>query len=337
MLDSRQIVVVRALYLGDLLCAVPALRSLRAGHPHAHITLIGLAWARTLVDRFPAYLDAFEEFPGYPGIPEVPIDQARIAEFLTRMQARRIDLAIQLHGSGTHINAFVALLGARRNAGFYPAGDAVPPEGSFVPWPTSGSEIERLLAVPRALGCPDMGATLELPLTATARARASELVPRHPYVCIHPGARLSSRRWLPRRFASVADTFAARGYAIVLTGSGGEIALTNAVRRSMTNHAVDLAGLTTLDVLAAVIERASILVCNDTGVSHVAAALGTPSVVIASGSDVPRWAPLERDRHEVLWSPVACRPCSYEVCPTAHECAAGVSVDDVVHAAERLA
>lgn len=87
------VAIVRALRLGDLLCAVPALRALRAALPLAHITLIGLPLAREFVRRC-QYVNAFEEFPGYPGIADQPVVAARTLAFLGQMQRRRFDLAV---------------------------------------------------------------------------------------------------------------------------------------------------------------------------------------------------------------------------------------------------
>ena len=84
--------------------------------------------------------------------------------------------------------------------------------------------------------------------------------------------------------------------------------------------------------LGAVIGDASALLCNDTGVSHIAAALGTPSVVVSCGGDARRWAPARRERHRVLAAPAACRPCTYDVCPNGHVCAEAIGVDAVLAA-----
>jgi ADP-heptose:LPS heptosyltransferase len=122
---------------------------------------------------------------------------------------------------------------------------------------------------------------------------------------------------------------------IVLTGTRQEAFLIQKTRTSMREPAIDLSGRTTLGGLAALIGRARLLVCNDTGVSHVAAAMRTPSVVIACGSDPQRWAPLNHELHRVLYKEIACRPCGYRECPIGHPCALDISVQQVLEKVHR--
>jgi len=116
---ARRIAVVRALQLGDMLVAVPALRALRAGYPDAEITLIGLPWAASFAARLDRYVNRFLPFPGWPGIDEVSYDEARTERFIAEARAHDYDLVIQMHGSGGQSNPFALALGARVTAGYY--------------------------------------------------------------------------------------------------------------------------------------------------------------------------------------------------------------------------
>jgi ADP-heptose:LPS heptosyltransferase len=302
----ERIAVLRALPgLGDFLCAVPALRALRAAHPEAEVTLIGLPASAGLVERFGRYVDELLPFPGFPGIPEVPLDPPRTVAFLAEAQRRPFDLALQMHGSGVATNAFVALLGARRTAGLFLPGLPAPDPERFMPYPDDAPEPLRYLALMAFLGLPADDATLEFPLLAADEAAWRELAARHglhagAYACVHAGAAEHRRRWPPDRFAAVADELAARGLTIVLTGGVRERALTAAVARAMRAPVVDLAGETALGAMAAVLARAAVTVTNDTGTSHLAAAVGAPSAIVFSASDPRRWAPLDRSRHRAL-------------------------------------
>src|SRR5947209_212463 len=114
--SPRRIAIFRALYLGDLLLSIPAIRAIRAQFPRAEITLIGLPWAATFAQRYSCYMDRFVEFVGYPGIQEVPVVPGRSNQFLAEQQAYGYDLAIQMHGSGLISNSFILSLGARVTA-----------------------------------------------------------------------------------------------------------------------------------------------------------------------------------------------------------------------------
>ncbi len=332
--DSRQqpdrpeappsrVALLRALKLGDLLCAVPVFRALRAAWPRARLVLVGLPWARTLVERYRAYLDEFRDFPGYPGLPEQPPQFGRIPSFLAEMQAEQFDLAVQLHGNGRVTNPLTALFGARQTAGFYAPGDWCPDRERFRPWPEDGLEVRRLLGILECLRVAPAGEHLEFPLTSedfeklSALDTRQELIPGR-YICLHAGASVAERRWPPECFAAVADALASRGFRIVLTGTGGEVVLTRTVARAMQTPALDFAGRTDLGVAAALVHGARLVICNDTGISHLAAALRVPSVVLSTANQRDRWAPADQHRHRTLCR----RP--------------GVSAEAVIAAAEDL-
>jgi ADP-heptose:LPS heptosyltransferase len=335
----RRIAIFRALQLGDMLCVVPALRALRRAAPRATITLIGLPWAQEFAVRFKHYIDDFLMFPGFPGLPETRADIPALPRFLLEAQRRRFDLVIQMHGSGALSNPITATLGAAQNAGFFCPGAYCPEPPLFLPWTVPEQEVLRYTRLMQFLGLRADDTSLEFPLKdADYQAlRAAGALPRPgTYVCVHPGARMASRRWPPLRFARVADGLAEHGWQVVVTGTGQERLIVDELLAHTAAPVIDMAGRTTLGALAALLEGARMVVCNDTGISHLAAAMATPSVVVCCGADPQRWAPLDHARHRVLQADVVCRPCANERCPIGHPCAENMSASEVLDVALRM-
>jgi len=164
---------------------------------------------------------------------------------------------------------------------------------------------------------------LELPLEETDLERASEMLTAArrrsgSYIVVHSGASVAARRWPAEQFAAVADRLAEAGHEVVLTGVASERPIVQAVSAAMHHPAVDLCGRTDLGTLGGLVSKAALVLCNDTGISHVAAAVHTPSVVISTGDNPARWAPVNRRLHRVL-----CR-------------AQGVTIHDAYRAADAL-
>ncbi|HEX5479477.1 MAG TPA: glycosyltransferase family 9 protein, partial [Dehalococcoidia bacterium] len=248
---------------------MPALRALRAAAPAAHISLIGLPWASEFCARFPGYIDEFVPFPGYPGLPEQIPELDVIPLFIERMQARRFDLTLQLHGSGAITNPLALMFGAKRTAGFYAPDAFCPDEALFMQYPDDLPERIRLLKLVEFLGDDAGNDRLEFPLTDVDRAELDALgVERArsgPVACLHPGARQPVRRWPAAKFATVGDALAERGFAVVITGSAWERSIAEEVQRAMRAPALNLAGLTGLGAAAALLATSRVLICNDTG------------------------------------------------------------------------
>lgn len=311
-LHNRQpgsLVIFRALQLGDMLCAVPALRALRAALPATRIVLVGLPWAVQFAERFPGYVDEFLPFPGHHLLPEQQVKTDAVAAFYAAVHQHRFDLALQMHGSGEITNEIVQSFGARCVAGFGIPLRRPGRDDLFVPYPGSGPEPLRLLELTEQLGAPPIGTHLEFPITAADERELASSGVAHgltagSYLCIHPGARWRDKCWQPQLFAHVADQLALEfGLRVVLTGSSNEAELTAAVAQHMRTPALDAAVPLSIGAMAALMSRAKLLLCNDTGVSHIAAGLKLRSVVVFSKADIGRWAPLDQQRHRCLWDP----------------------------------
>jgi ADP-heptose:LPS heptosyltransferase len=338
--EIKRIAIFRALQLGDLLLAVPALRAIRRQFPAAEITLIGLPWAVSFVQRYRRYLDRFVEFAGYPGIKEVAFDARRSEKFIAEQRSCGYDLVVQMHGSGQASNPCALALGGRITAGYY-AG--TPPAGlaPAAPYPREEHEILRNLGLVALLGCLDLDAWLEFPLYDEDYAEAAALLrklPRagRPWIGLHPGARPQARRWPASYFAELGDELARRFDAqIIITGGPEERSTVQKVVANMKTQTLNLAGETSLGGLAALISKLDLFISNDTGPAHIACALDRPSVTIFGPADHRRWSPLDQDRHPIVRFPVACSPCDYEVCPIDHRCLRWLSPAQVLAVAEK--
>lgn len=299
---TRRIAVFRALQLGDMLCSVPALRALRKAYPDAEIILLGLPWAKSFCDRFAEYIDGFMHFPGYDGLPEQSFDPGAWQQFERAMRSDPFDLILQMQGNGSIVNEMLENLMAGPVAGFHSKGAHRDP-WLFLEYPTGISEIERHLRLMTHLDIPLKGDYLEYPVTEEEVRRfhaKNPMLEEGQYVCVHPGSRGAWRQWPPSHFACLADQCAGMGYQVVITGTPGEAAITNRVIEAMDYPAIDLTGRTDAGEIGQLIREAALLISNCTGVSHIAAATSTPSIVISMDGEPERWGPLDKHLHKTI-------------------------------------
>jgi ADP-heptose:LPS heptosyltransferase len=197
-------------------------------------------------------------------------------------------------------------------------------------------EVERALSLGRALGH-------ELPAGDDGRLAVclpdgdSSLptLPPAPYVVVHPGASVPARAWAPHSFAELVRRLAGDGWAVVVTGSPGETAMTAEVAG---DAAVDLGGRTDLGGMARVLAGARAMVVANTGPAHLAAAVGVPVVsLFAPTVPASRWRPWGVAHVLLGDQEIACAGCRARVCPVAgHPCLASVGVDDAAEAVRIL-
>ncbi len=221
----RRIAVFRALYLGDLILAIPALRSLRAHFTEAEITLIGLPLARDFIRRF-GYVDRFLQFPGFAGIPEVPADETITRAFLEESKAYGYDLAIQMHGNGSVSNRFVANLGAKCSVGYSTDGRANGGTLSMsLPYEEREHEIVKWLRLAQLVGADAGDTRLEFPVSSAEEQEARQLIEdsgccsEETLVGLHIGAKHPAKRLPAERWAVLATELAnIPGVRVILTG-----------------------------------------------------------------------------------------------------------------------
>jgi ADP-heptose:LPS heptosyltransferase len=276
------VVVLRALGLGDLLTAVPALRGLADAFPR-HPRLLAT----------PAVLAPLARASG-------AVDEVVPAEGLDEPLHRRLrgaGLAVNLHGRGPESSDLLLATEPRRLVAF--AHPAVPASSSGPRWRPDEHEVARWCRLLEESGIAADPTRLDLELPPGPVPHGAQGA-----TLIHPGAASPSRRWPPERFAEVARAEAAGGQRVIVTGGPTEVELAHDVadRAGLPEGAVHAGqgGVLTIGRLVAAADR---VVCGDTGIGHLATALRTPSVVLFGPTSPALWGPPpDRPWHRPLWA-----------------------------------
>jgi ADP-heptose:LPS heptosyltransferase len=262
------ILVLRALKLGDLLVAVPALRAVKQHWPDHRIVLACPGWLAPLVDL----AQCVDEVLPTPGLDQ-PLSR----------RADRPAVAINMHGTGPHSTRLLDELSPGRRIGHQGHGWRGPE------WLDEIHERDRWCRLLWEHGVPADPADLRLRKPAGQSQPAATVI-------VHPGAAYGSKRWPAERFTKVAAALRADGHRVVVTGSAAE--------QSLAESVASLSGAllirTSLPELAALIADAALVISGDTGVAHLAYAFATPSVTLFGPAPANQWGPPDNGPHLVL-------------------------------------
>jgi ADP-heptose:LPS heptosyltransferase len=339
--DVHKIAVLRANALGDFIFILPALEALDNAYPDAEIVLLAKAWHKEFLERRPSPVDRVVVIPPCEGVGEETSaheDPDALEQFFGRMAREHFDLALQLHGGGRYSNPFTLRLGARTTIGLKTPDAAA--LDRWIPYVYFQPEIIRYLEVVALAGAGMTTVTPNIAITAQDLDEASRVVQegKMPLVALHPGASDPRRRWPTGKFAAVGDALAAAGARVVVTGTRDEQELVTAVVDAMRADAQNLSGRLSLGGLAALFARCRVVVSNDSGPLHLAAAVGAPTVGIYWCFNMVNASELMRARHYPLISwqlicPICGSDYSHAHCPHAVSLVGEIPTTEVIDAA----
>jgi predicted lipopolysaccharide heptosyltransferase III len=336
----ERVLVVRLRSIGDTVLATPSLRALRRFVPGARIDVLLEDWVAPLLE-------------GSSDVDRVVTvrrkSQSSRLAVARRLRAEGYDVAYNLHGGSTAA-LLVRASGARHRVGYadyaYASlhNHAAPPSAEL--WGRAKTHsAEQQLALLGWTGVPVTDrpasrlAVLPEPSATVARRLREEagLEDGQAFALVHPAAAFDTKTWAAENFARVVEHLAARGLAVVAVAAPGESKVIDEVR---ARSASPLAGFTdlTLPELTALAARSTVFVGNDSGVAHVAAAVGTPQVVVFGSSNVAHWRPWTQGPAEVVREEMPCAPCPGYTCEEfgAPECIRRVPPARVVAAVDRV-
>lgn len=297
--DIRSIVVLRPNAIGDFMFALPALHALRQTYPQAKIVLLGKQWHADFLNQRPGPVDEVIVMPPVPGV-GVPIDAEVDPEpnrrFVAAMRDAHFDIAFQMYGGGRYSNAYTLSLGARMTIGLKTP-DAAPLD-RWLPYGEISNRRLELLQLAALAGARPVLMDSEITVTENDHREAAQLIPPtadERIVILHPGATDVRRHWPAERFAAVGDMLASKGATIVISATGTEAHLAHNIVSSMRHQAIDLTDRLSLPALCGLLDRAIMMVSNDTGPLHLTLATGTPAVGIFWLTNLLESGPIRQD------------------------------------------
>ncbi len=312
---SPRLLIIKLSSFGDVIHALPTLEALRALYPQGHITWLAEEAFAPLLRGHPA----LDEVWAIPRLrlagPSFGHQLANLTRMVSRLRARPFDLVIDLQGL-LKSALWAALARSPRKIGY----DCTR-EGSYLalteklpPYDPEAHAVLRYLNVARHLGAPEAPPRFRLEHLLTDSSEILGETTRKPYVVLHPGARWPTKLWPAVNWARLAEWLAAKGLAVVLTGSPGDAALAEEIVAKCQTPIINLAGSTTLGELANVLKGAAFAVTTDTGPMHLAAALGVRVAALFGPTAPWRTGPFGQG-HAIIRLGLECSPCFRRDCP----------------------
>jgi heptosyltransferase-2 len=351
MSDPKKILVVQPSWVGDAVMATPALRALRELYPQAHIAYLMRRYVKPVYAGMP-WADQLITYR--TGKTRAKAGKGQFFDLAARLRAGRFDLAVLLPNSfKTALVCKMAriprILGYERDGRGFLLTDRLLPfkeKGKFVPSPI----VKYYLGLAHYLGSQHRDLTLQLFVTAGERAEASDVFVRcglapdlyrpgssggPPLVLLNPGAAFGAAKcWKPEYFADLADKLIDDHNAtVLLSAAPKERPIVDAIKRHMRHAPVDLSNKgTTLGSLKEIVRRCDLMVTNDTGPRHIAAAMDVP-VITVFGPTHPEWTEIYYAKERQVAVKVFCGPCQKKICPLDHRCMTRVTPGMVYAAA----
>ncbi len=332
----RKILIRSTNWIGDAVMTTPAMAAVRATFPESRISVMANPLVAELFNPHPLCDEVvvFDKGGTHRGIPG-------FFRFAMGLRHQGFDLAILFQNAlEAALLAYLARIPVR-------AGYRTDCRGALL---THGVPVGRAakalhhtdyyVKMLEALGVSGGDGGLRLHCTPKEELWASQLLGKGFWIAINPGATYgSAKRWVPAGFAKVAAALIQDDEArIVLVGSPGEAAIGQAIEAAVQarpTEVLNMVGKTTVRQLVALLSRCRLLITNDSGPMHVAAALRVPVVALFGPTDHTTTSPFT-DRWRMVRKAADCSPCLKRVCPTDHRCMKAITVEDVLSAAKEL-
>ena len=333
----KRILVVKLDHLGDVILATPVFSNLRQAYPNVELHALTGAWSRVVLERHPDINKVLEyNSPAFCRTGR-PTSLKQTFQLYRQLRRQEYDLLVELRGDWRIV--WFALL---RITPHRLSRAALQIASKLRLSRFSGThETTRNLDVLRYMGIPASVQTATFSVTTADEKWASNFLATHkidrqdPLVAIHPGSPIPLKRWLPERYAELADWLIAQKRAQVLfVGVKNEIPIITEIQEFMRAGTVSIAGKTTLTQLASILHICNVFIGNDSGPMHLAAAVGTQTIGLYGPGDPTHFGPMGT-QCQTIRRKLDCPPCLGTTCQLGKEgCMSEIQVIDVIQTLE---
>ena len=323
-------------WIGDAILTLPAIASIRATYPQAHIAILVKPWVADIYKLF----SAVDEVIIYEDKCDTPAGVFRLAYMLKN---RNFDAAILLQNAiEAAIIAFMARIPLRAGYDSDARSFLLTHSVKRTKEIRKVHQIEYYLEIVKTLGCVPVDREMRLENMINlqdAKSIVQKYLPEtnNAIVGIAPGATYGpAKKWFPERFAAVADKLS-DGFPMqgIIMGSKADWETAEEVKNAARTKLINLAGKTNLREAIHLISQCRLFISNDSGLMHIAGALNIPTVAIF-GSTNPITTSPAGNKTTIVHQDVDCSPCLEETCPTDFRCMKLISVEDVFLAAQSI-
>ncbi|MBA3036114.1 MAG: lipopolysaccharide heptosyltransferase II [Desulfobacterium sp.] len=331
--DINTILIRATNWVGDAVMTLPALEAVRENFPSARITVLARPWVAPLFENHPAVNDVliFQKHDSFIK------DLAEIKSLIESIKEKQFDLALLFQ------NAFEAAIIAYLGGIKYRVGFDSDGRGLLLTHAIKRTneifkihQVEYYLSILKALGYTAESRNPAIHIAEDVLAKADNLLKLNGIneddflLGFAPGAIFgNAKKWPPERFAEIGDLAAQRwGAKTIIMGSKKEQYIGSIVTGLMRYNPVDFCGTTSLEEAIAIISRCNFFLSNDSGLMHVAAALGVPTLAIFGSTDHVATGP-RGPKTRILKHNIDCAPCMKQECPTDFKCMLSITPEEV--------
>jgi len=333
----KRILVVKLDHIGDVLLSTPVFSNLHHAYPNVELHALTGRWSRVILENHPNVNKVWVYNSPAFSRSEKPTCLKEVLQLYRNLQGQNYDLLINLRGDWRIVLFSIFRVSSNRidRPSLQVANKVGITQFSCRHETNRNLDVLKRVGIPTTIQHATFSVTPENEEWASKFLLDQNIQLDQPIIALHPGSPITLKRWIPKRFAELADYLIAEKNAIILfVGVKDEIPIITEIQNIMHGESISIAGKTNLTQLASILLRCTMFIGNDSGPMHLAAAVGTNTIGLFGPGDPERFGPIGHNCATIR-KKLDCPPCTGQVCRFGEQgCMSTIQVTDVIQTLE---